>query len=53
MRRLLFGTYPSVLNIEMSSFRGWGGFPLYTSFQGVRIEDFLCIQRYPHFRVLE
>ena len=32
------------------------GVPLYTevsSFQGVGIEEFHCIQGYPHFRVLE
>ena len=32
------------------------GVPLYTevpSFQDVGIEEFHCIQRYPHFRVLE
>ena len=32
------------------------GVPLYTevsSFQGVGIEEFHCIQRCPHFRVLE
>ena len=36
---------------------GWNrGVPLYTevsSFQGVGIEEFHCIQRCPHFRVLE
>ena len=39
----------------MSSFRGVG-VPLYTevsSFQGIGIEEFHCIQRCPHFRVLE
>ena len=45
------------LYTEMSSFQGVGiGLPLYTgvsSFQGVGIEEFYCIQRYPHFRVLE
>ena len=37
--------------------RCWNrGFPLYTevsSFQGVGIEESHCIQRCPHFRVLE
>ena len=36
---------------------GWNGeVPLYTevsSFQGVGIEEFHCIQRCPHLRVLE
>ena len=36
---------------------GWNrGVPLYievSSFQGVGIEEFHCIQRCPHFRVLE
>ena len=41
IHKLLFGTYPSVLNIGVSSF------------QGVGIEEFHCIQRCPHFRVLE
>ena len=38
IHKLLF---PSVLNTEVSSF------------QGVGIEEFHCIQRCPHFRVLE
>ena len=60
--KLLFGTYSSVLYTEVSSFQGvgieefhyniqkclhfMGGGPLYT-------EGFHCIERYPHFRVLE
>ena len=48
-----------VLNCtDLSSFSGsWNrGVPLYTemsSFQGVGIEEFHCIQRCPRFRVLE
>ena len=38
---LLFGAYPSVLNTEVSSF------------QGIGIEGFRCIQRCLHFRGLE
>ena len=41
------------LHTEVSSFQG---VPVYTevsSFQGVGIEEFHCIQRCPHFRVLE
>ena len=47
------------LYTEVSSFQGVGieeYVPLYTevsSFQGVGIEEFQCIQRCPHFRVLE
>ena len=46
------------LYTEVSTFQGVGieGVPLYTevsSFQGVGIEEFHCIQRCPHFRVLE
>ena len=43
------------LYTEVSSFQEVG-FPLYTevsSIQGVGIEGFHCIQRCPHFRVLE
>ena len=49
------------LYTEVFSFQGVGiewnrVVPLYTevfSFQGVGIEEFHCIQRCPHFRVLE
>ena len=46
------------LYTEVFSFQGVGieGVPLYTevsSFLGVGIEEFHCIQRCPHFRVLE
>ena len=46
------------LYAEVSSFQGVGieWVPLYTevsSFQGVGIEEFHCMQRCPHFRVLE
>ena len=45
-------------NREVSSFQGcWNrGVPLYTevsSFQGIGIEEFHCIQRCPYFKVLE
>ena len=52
IHKLLFDTYPSVIISGC-----WNrGVPLYTevsSFQGVGIEGFHCIQRCPHFRVLE
>ena len=59
----LYSTFQGV-GIEGSTvYRGvlisgcWNrGVPLYTevsSFQGVGIEEFHCIQRCPHFRVLE
>ena len=60
--KLLFRTYPCVLNTEVSSFHCtqvsgyWNRRALlYTevsSFQGVRIEEFHCIQRCPHFMVV-
>ena len=41
IHRPLFGTYSSVLNIEVSVF------------QEIEIEELHCIQRCPHFRVLD
>ena len=56
---MLFRTYPSTVFLyrDVLISGSWNrGVPLYTevsSFQGVGIEEFHCIQRYPHFRGLE
>ena len=52
IHKLLFRTYASALNTEVSLFQGVGN-PLYTEvslFQGVGIMGIHCIQKFSHFR---
>ena len=50
INKLLFGTYPGVLNTEVSSFQGVGieGSTEVSSFQGIEIERFHCITDSKH-----